>query len=385
MKNLSILGSTGSIGTSALKVVEANPDSYRITALTAGRNIELLREQAVKFNPDLIAVSDESLADALGRSLGKAYGGKILSGTEGLIRAATMDDTSMVISAISGAAGLVPTYEAIKAEKDIALANKETMVVAGAIIMDLAEEYGVRILPVDSEHSAVFQALQGHNRKDLSRIILTASGGPFRNCSMHELESITPEMALKHPNWEMGKKITIDSATLMNKGLEVIEAKWLFDLAPEQIDILVHPESIIHSMVEYMDGSVIAQMGIPDMITPISYALSYPEHIETGLPRLRLQDICNLSFYDPDISKFRCLALAVKALETGGSMPAVLNGANEIAVESFLAKKIDFLMIPEIIEKTMDMHEVRQLSTLENVLEADRWARKTASEKIEGL
>ena len=256
------------------------------------------------------------------------------------------------------------------------------MVMAGSIIMDLAEKKGVSILPVDSEHSAVFQSLQGHNRSDVKRIILTASGGPFREYSLSKLENITPAMALKHPNWEMGRKITIDSATLMNKGLEVIEAKWLFNLDLDQIDVLIHPESIIHSMVEYNDGSVIAQMGIPDMITPISYALSYPKHLKTSLPQLRLESIGKLTFFEPDMVKFRCLKLAINALKTGKSMPAVLNGANEIAVASFLEGKVSFLHIPEIIEKTMDAHNAYPVNTVQSVIEADLWARTKSMEEI---
>ncbi|MFC1840759.1 1-deoxy-D-xylulose-5-phosphate reductoisomerase [Thermodesulfobacteriota bacterium] len=385
MKKLAILGSTGSIGTSTLKVVENFKDRYRVAALTAGNNIELIQRQIEQFNPLVAAVAGEKQAEDLRRHLGEKCNTEILWGMEGFIRASTMDEVDMVVSAMSGAAGLIPTYEAIKARKDIALANKETMVIAGEVIMDLANKYGIAILPIDSEHSAVFQSLQGHKRDDLKRIVLTASGGPFREHSISELESITPAMALNHPNWEMGRKITIDSATLMNKGLEVIEARWLFDLKPDQIDILIHPESIVHSMVEYMDGSVIAQMGIPDMITPISYALSYPEHLETNLPPLRLEEIGKLSFFEPDKSRFKCLALAVSALETGESMPAVLNGANEIAVDSFLKEKISFLRIPEVIEKTMNAHISHPVSDLDNVLEADRWAREKASEEIKKL
>lgn len=383
MKKLAILGSTGSIGTSTLKVVENFRDRYRVTALTAGNNTELIKSQIELFNPLVAAVAGEEQAEDLRRSLGKNNSVEILSGMEGFIRASTMNEVDMVVSAMSGAAGLIPTYEAIKAHKDIALANKETMVIAGKVIMGMAQKYGIAILPIDSEHSAVFQSLQGHKRDDLRRIILTASGGPFREHSISELESITPAMALKHPNWEMGRKITIDSATLMNKGLEVIEARWLFDLKPDQIDILIHPESIVHSMVEYMDGSVIAQMGVPDMITPISYALSYPDHLETDIPPLRLEEIGKLSFFEPDKARFKCLALAIKALETGESMPAVLNGANEIAVDSFLKEEIPFLGIPEVIEKTMNAHDIHSVSELDSVLDADSWARETASKEIE--
>lgn len=384
-KRISILGSTGSIGTSTLKVADANPERYRVIALTAGNNIDLLQKQVEKYSPVAVAVSKKNQADKLKGRLSKDIKTKILFGDEGVSEIASMDEPDIVVSAISGAAGLLPTYKAICAGKDIALANKETMVMAGSIIMDLVEEKGVSILPVDSEHSAVFQSLQGHNREDVNRIILTASGGPFREYSLSQLKNITPAMALKHPNWEMGRKITIDSATLMNKGLEIIEAKWLFKLDLDQIDVIIHPESIIHSMVEYNDGSVIAQMGVPDMITPISYALSYPEHINTGLPRLRLETIGRLSFFEPDIIKFRCLGLAIDALKTGESMPAVLNGANEVAVASFLEGEVSFLHIPDIIEKTMDAHDTFKADTIQGVIEADSWARAKAQEEIKKL
>jgi 1-deoxy-D-xylulose-5-phosphate reductoisomerase len=385
MKRITILGSTGSIGKSTLKVVDANPDRYRVIALTAGNNIELLQEQIQKYSPLAVAVSQQNHAEILRSRVNKDSKTDIFWGEDGVVRIASMDETDIVVSAISGAAGLLPTYEAICAGKDIALANKETMVMAGSIIMDLAEKKGVSILPVDSEHSAVFQSLQGHNRADLNRIILTASGGPFREYSLSRLETITPAMALKHPNWEMGRKITIDSATLMNKGLEIIEAKWLFKLERDQIDVLVHPESIIHSMVEYNDGSVIAQMGVPDMMTPISYAMSYPEHLKTNLPRLRLEHIGKLTFFEPDTKKFRCLELAVKALKVGKSMPAVLNGANEIVVASFLENEISFIQLPEIIEETMAKHDPYTVDSIQGVIEADTWARIKAREEIDKI
>ena len=382
MKKITILGSTGSIGTSTLKVIEANPDRYKVVGLSAGNNIDLLFKQIGEYAPLAVAVSQQNQAEILKNRLIGNKKTRIYWGEEGFRKIAVMDEADLVISAISGAAGLVPTYEAICAGKDIALANKETMVMAGSMIMDLAEEKGASIFPVDSEHSAVFQSLQGHNRQDLKRIILTASGGPFREYSMAQLKNITPAMALKHPNWEMGRKITIDSATLMNKGLEIIEAKWLFNLERKQIDVIIHPESIIHSMVEYNDGSVIAQMGVPDMITPISYALSYPEHIKTNLPRLRLEDIGSLHFFEPDRNKFRCLELALDALDEGKSMPAVLNGANEMVVEAFLESKIPFLKIPEIIEKTMSAHRVYSVDSIQSVIEADLWARSKTGEEI---
>jgi 1-deoxy-D-xylulose-5-phosphate reductoisomerase len=378
MKKIAILGSTGSIGSNALKVIESNPEEYKVLALTAGRNIELLMEQIFRFQPMAVAVAEERLADILRDRLRGRSKTEVLAGVEGFIKLAALEEVEIVISAISGAAGLIPTYAAIEAGKDIALANKETMVMAGPVIMGRAKDRDVTILPIDSEHSAIFQALQGHHREDLKRIILTASGGPFREVALEKLETTTPEEALKHPNWDMGKKITIDSATLMNKGLEVIEAKWLFNLDIDQIDILIHPESIVHSMVEYRDGSIIAQMGIPDMITPISYALSYPRRLTTNLPSLRLEEIGTLTFRRPDMERSKCLALAIKAAEIGESMPAVLNGANEIAVESFLQGRLGFLQIPILIEKTMDIHEPFSIHNIDRVLEADRWARKTA-------
>jgi len=325
-----------------------------------------------------VAVLEEDLADSLRRRLKDSLATEVLSGTDGFTHLATLEEVDTVISAMSGAAGLVPTYEAIKAGKHVALANKETMVMAGPLILSEAKKQGVSILPIDSEHSAILQSLQGHSREDLRRVILTASGGPFKDLSLEELKTVTANQALKHPTWNMGQKITIDSATMMNKGLEAIEAKWFFDLEMDQISIVIHPQSIIHSMVEYKDGSIIAQLGIPDMITPISYALSYPRHIETHLSPLQLEEIGILSFEKPDKKRFRCLDLAFKAAEAGDSMPAVLNAANEIAVDSFLRGKIGFLQIPELIEKTMEAHGTFSMERIERALDADSWARKTA-------
>jgi 1-deoxy-D-xylulose-5-phosphate reductoisomerase len=385
MKKITILGSTGSIGSSALKIIESNPEEYKVLALTAGRNIGLLMKQIIQFQPIAVAVSEGSLADILRDRLRGYSKTEVLAGVEGFVQLAALEEVDTVISAMSGSAGLIPTYAAIEAGKDIALANKETMVMAGHVIMRHAKDRDVTILPIDSEHSAIFQALQGHQREDLKRIILTASGGPFREVPREKLERTTPEEALRHPNWDMGKKVTIDSATLMNKGLEAIEAKWLFDLNTDQIDIVIHPESIIHSMVEYRDGSIIAQMGIPDMITPISYALSYPRHMETNLPSLRLEEIGALTFQKPDMERFKCLALAIEASEIGESMPAVLNGANEVAVESFLQGKIGFLQIPILIERTMEIHETFSIYNIEGVIEADRWAKETAEKVLLNL
>ncbi|HIJ20264.1 MAG TPA: 1-deoxy-D-xylulose-5-phosphate reductoisomerase, partial [Deltaproteobacteria bacterium] len=305
MKNIIILGSTGSIGVSALKVIKQHPEKYRVAALSAARNIGLLLRQIKEFKPVAVSVLDESLAERLKTKLGKGPAPDIFFGKNGYKQIATMEGTDTVISAMTGAAGLIPTFEAIQSGKNIALANKETMVMAGGLVMDEAKKRGVSILPVDSEHSAILQSLQGHPREDLKRIILTASGGPFRNLSLDEMRKMTAAQALNHPNWDMGPKITIDSATLMNKGLEIIEAKWLFDLPLEKIGVLVHPQSIIHSMAEYIDGSIIAQLGVPDMTIPISYALSYPHHLRNHLSPLDLLTAGDLQFQKPDLSRFR--------------------------------------------------------------------------------
>ena len=382
MRKVTVLGSTGSIGVSTLKVIESNPEEYKVFGLAAGRNIDLFTEQIERFRPAVVAISDEELANTLRDRLKMNPCPEIYFGPEGLIDLASLDEADIVLSAITGAAGLAPTHGAIQAGKDVALANKETMVMAGPIIMDLSKKKGVSILPVDSEHSAIQQSMQGHAREDLKRIILTASGGPFKDLPIEEMEFLTPAAALKHPNWDMGRKITIDSSTLMNKGLEIIEAKWLFDLRTDQIGVVIHPESIIHSMVEYMDGSIIAQLGVPDMATPISYALSYPRHLKTDLPPLEIETIGTLNFSKPDMKKFRCLALALDAIEVDGSMPAVLNGANEIAVEAFLNEEIGFLQIPVLIERVMQAHDPVPVEDIEAVMEADRWARETAKKEL---
>jgi len=379
MKRIAILGSTGSIGCSSLKVIEAHPEAYQVAALAAGKNIDLLAEQIRKFRPQVVAVLGDEEAESLKERLGNAQEPRIVSGREGFIHLATLEEVDTVISAITGAAGLVPTYAAIRAGKNIALANKETMVMAGPLVIKEAKRKGVALLPVDSEHSAILQCLQGHPRDDVRRVILTASGGPFRDFSYEEMEKVTPAQALKHPNWNMGPKITVDSATLMNKGLELIEAKWLFELDIRQIHILIHPQSVVHSMVEYRDGSIIAQLGIPDMITPISYALSYPRHVDTRLPALDLEQVGTLRFMKPDTGKFRCLELALSAAQIGESMPAVLNGANEVAVELFLQGRIGFLQIPSLIEKTMKAHTPFVIDSIEKVMETDAWARQWAA------
>ncbi len=380
MKRIAILGSTGSIGCSSLKVIEAHPEAYQVTALAAGKNIDLLAEQIRKFRPLEVAVLGDQEAESLKERLGGGQKTRIVSGREGFIHLATLEEVDTVISAITGAAGLVPTYAAIRAGKNIALANKETMVMAGPLVMEEAKRRGVAVLPVDSEHSAILQCLQGHARDDVRRVILTASGGPFKDFSHEEMEKVTPEQALKHPNWNMGPKITVDSATLMNKGLELIEAKWLFELDIHQIHILIHPQSVVHSMVEYRDGSIIAQLGIPDMVTPISYALSYPRHVDTPLRPLDLEEVGTLRFMKADTRKFRCLELALRAAEIGDSMPAVLNGANEVAVDLFLKGRIGFLQIPSLIERTMDAHRPFVIDRIEKVMEADAWARERAAD-----
>jgi 1-deoxy-D-xylulose-5-phosphate reductoisomerase len=378
MKRIAILGSTGSIGSNNLKVIDAYPERYRVVALGAGRNLDLLERQVERFRPRSVAVLENDLAEQLRKRLNKVSGTEVFSTTEGFVRLSQMEEVDTVISAISGSAGLIPTFAAIQAGKNVALANKEVIVMAGPLIMAEARKRGVSIIPIDSEHSAILQSLQGHRREDVRRVILTASGGPLRELSYEQMKYVTPAQALKHPNWNMGRKITIDSATLMNKGLETIEAKWLFDLRVDQISIVIHPQSIIHSMVEYKDGSVIAQLGIPDMLTPISYALSYPQHLETFLPPLRLEEIGTLSFSEPDFKNFRCLHLARVAVERGDSMPAVLNGANEVAVDLFLRGQIGFLEIPELIEKTMKAHKPFVIDSIEIVQRADAWARQTA-------
>ena len=377
MKNIVILGSTGSIGVSALDVLAAYANRFVVCALTAATKDEAFAEQIATFRPHVAAMADEGAAGRL-RDRPNLGDTAIYSGVEGLVHAATLDQADLVISAIVGAAGLVPTLAAIQAGKHVALANKEPMVMAGQLMQHEARAQGVMIFPVDSEHSALFQSMQGHRKEDIRRLVLTCSGGPFRTCTREEMRHKTKAEALNHPNWDMGSKITIDSATLMNKGLEVIEAHWLFDIPASNIDVIIHPQSIIHSMVEYNDGSIIAQMGIPDMKIPIAYALSYPEHIPLDLPRCDLLKEGPLSFEAPDTEKFPCLGFAYRALQVGGTMPAVLNAANEVAVQGFLDNKIGFLDIERVIERTMDAHSIVILEALGDALSADRWAREQA-------
>jgi 1-deoxy-D-xylulose-5-phosphate reductoisomerase len=384
MKNLVILGATGSIGVSTLEIVEAHPDRFRVVAMTAGKNLELFVRQIRKFAPRVAVVALAADVPRL-KEMCSGLDVEILGGVEGLITAATLAEAEMVVAAIVGAAGLVPTAAAIRAGKDVALANKETLVTAGHLFMDLVREHGVRLYPVDSEHSAVFQSIEGHRSGDIEKIILTASGGPFLGTPVEQLSRVTVRDALNHPNWSMGRKITIDSATMMNKGLEVIEARWLFDVPVERIDVNIHPQSIIHSMVEYIDGCVIAQLGTPDMKAPIAYALSYPERVSTGVKPLDLTQLSGLTFFRPDNEKFRCLGLAYRAINAGESMPAVMNAANEIAVEAFLEGRISFVQIADTIERTMNAHSACDLSSIEEVLKADLWGRETAREICRGL
>ena len=377
MKKIAILGSTGSIGTQTLEVVRENKD-IEVLGLAAGNNIKLLEEQIREFKPRLAAVWKEEKAKELRESI-KDLNVKVVSGMEGLIELAVLEDTEILVTAIVGMIGIRPTIEAIKAGKDIALANKETLVTAGHIIMPLAKEYDVAILPVDSEHSAIFQSLQGNQRGALHKILLTASGGPFRGRKRDELVHIQVEDALKHPNWEMGRKITIDSSTLVNKGLEVIEAKWLFDVDINQIEVVVHPQSIIHSMVEYVDGAIIAELGTPDMKLPIQYALYYPERRFLPGERVDFATLSQLTFEKPDMETFYGLRLAFEAGRTGGSLPTVFNAANELAVSKFLDRKIGYLQIPEIIEICMNSHKNILNPTVEEILQTEQ----TVYEQIE--
>jgi 1-deoxy-D-xylulose-5-phosphate reductoisomerase len=385
MKNLSLLGSTGSIGCNVLNIVRQFPGRYRIVGLAAGNNIDLLREQIEAFQPLLVSVADRKKAEELAAMRPAGFKGRILHGQDGAVEVATLPEAHMTVSAIVGAAGLAPTMAAIQTGKDIALANKETLVMAGELVMKEAARCGINLLPVDSEHNAIFQALCAGRRKDVSKILLTASGGPLRNYSERQLWQVTPEQALAHPNWQMGKKISIDSATLMNKGLELIEAKWLFDIEVEKIEILIHPQSIVHSMVEFMDGSTIAQMGIPDMRIPIAYALAWPERLRTDLPPLNLAKIGDLQFLRPDFDKFPALRLAYQVCRQGGTLPAAFNAANEVAVEAFLEGKIRFPEITLVVAETVNRIEKRPVTNLAAVLEADLAARLQAESVVEAF
>ena len=385
MKRIAILGSTGSIGRSALQVIEQFPNHFQVVALAAGKNIELLAEQIQRFRPKVAAVLNQELANRLADLLPPDTMVEVLAGSTGYQETASCAEADMVLSSMVGAAGLIPTLTAIRAGKDVALANKETLVMAGALVMEEAQKYKVRLLPVDSEHNAIFQALEGHRREDLKRILLTASGGPFLKLPKEQLESVTPAQALAHPNWEMGAKITVDSATMMNKGLEVIEAKWLFEVQVEKIDVHIHPQSIVHSMVEYIDGSVLAQLGMPDMRVPIAYALAHPKRLKLDLPTLDLFSVQTLTFQKPDLSRYPSLGLASNACKAGGTMPAVLNASNEAAVQAFLDKRIPFMGIPRLVDKVMEEHEIAPATELQAILAADTWARKRTEELIDSM
>lgn len=373
MRKVAILGSTGSIGTQTLDVIRQNKD-LQLVAISAGSNIALLEEQIREFHPKLVAVWNKEKADKLKIAIEDVIPVcKVVWGMEGLLEVATIEDSDILITAVVGMIGIRPTIAAIQAGKDIGLANKETLVTAGHIIMPLAKERNVAILPVDSEHSAIFQCLNGEKGNRIHKILLTASGGPFRGMSREELKFVTLDMALKHPNWSMGRKITIDSATMVNKGLEVIEAKWLFDVEPEQIEVVIQPQSIIHSMVEFEDGAVMAQLGTPDMRLPIQYALYYPRRVYLDGKRLDFSKLSEITFQKPDMDTFYGLKYAYEAIKTGGSMPTVLNAANELAVAKFLNKKIKFLEIYEIIQVCMDSHTLIKNPTVEDILETEQW------------
>ncbi len=381
MKNIAILGSTGSIGTQTLDIVRKN-DDLKVVSLSANSNVKLLEEQIREFKPQIVCVYDEKCANQL-KTMVSDMDVKIVAGMDGLIETATIEEAEVVVTAVVGMIGIRPTIAAIKAGKDIALANKETLVTAGHIIIPLAKEYNVNIYPVDSEHSAIFQCLHGEKRSQVEKIILTASGGPFRGKTIEQLKDVTVEDALKHPNWAMGKKITIDSSTMVNKGLEVIEAKWLFDVDFDHIQVLIQPQSLIHSMVEFKDGSVMAQLGTPDMRLPIQYALYYPERKFLDGKRVDFYEISSITFEKPDMENFRALKLAFDAGRMGGSMPVVFNAANEQAVSMFLDRKINYLDIVEIIEYAMENHKHIDNPKLDEILESEYWTYECIKSKWE--
>lgn len=376
MKKIGILGSTGSIGTQALDIIKMNQDRFRVTALTCGKRVDLLESQILKFHPDIVCVEQEADALRLKRQFPKT---EVLWGKEGLKQTAAQADCEMILNALVGMRGLEPTLKAIDAGRDVALANKETLVAGGAIVKRAVEERGVRLIPVDSEHSAIFQALQGNEGQKIRRILLTASGGPFRGYTLDRLERVTVEQALRHPNWSMGSKITIDSATMMNKGLEVIEARWLFDVEPDIINVVVQRESIIHSMVEFADGSIMAQLGMPDMRVPISYAFAYPDRLVNHFEGVNFFQLGQLHFESVDLQVFRCLGMAYEALKLGGSYPVVLNAANEVLVQQFLEGKISFIAIQNTIEKVLEQHMPRYDMDLYDILEIDSEIRERLS------
>lgn len=381
--SISVLGSTGSIGTQALQV--AKNLGISVAAISANKNITLLEEQARIFNPKLVAVYDEDAAEVLRERL-RDLSIRVVSGMDGLCEVACIDEADLVLNSVVGQVGFLPTLKAIQCKKDIALANKETLVVAGELIISEVKKNGVKLLPVDSEHSAIFQCLEGcKDRSALSKLILTASGGPFFCKTVDELKHVTVQQALDHPNWNMGAKITIDSATMMNKGLEIIEAAWLFDMDEKDIDVVVHKESIVHSMIEYVDGSVISQMGVPDMRVSIQYAFTYPDRVESEVERLSLSKIQQLSFYEPDYKTFRCMTLCKEAFKAGGTAPAIANAANEEAVKLFLNGEISFLDIPDLIEKALEKIESKKINSLEDIILADKQSRKFVRGDVNGI
>jgi 1-deoxy-D-xylulose-5-phosphate reductoisomerase len=385
MRKLTILGSTGSIGCNTLEIVKMHPEVFTVKALTGGKNAELLAQQVDTFHPEVAAVLDEEDAVDLEKRISQHRDVKIVYGETGYIDAVSLESVDLVVSAMVGAAGLIPTVAAIDNGKHVALANKETLVMAGEIVMQRALKNHVKILPIDSEHSAIFQCLAGHHIKDLDKLFLTAPGGPFLNKPAGEFRTITPEDALNHPVWSMGKKISIDSATLMNKGLEVIEATHLFGISSNDINILIHPQSIVHSMVSFNDGSILAQLSVPDMKVAIAYAIAYPDRLPIRQPLPDFAAIGSLTFENPDTAKFPCLSLAHKACQEGGTFPAILNAANEIAVNAFLSHHIAFNHIPEVIDAVMKQHSSVSRPLLSDILNADRWARETAQEKVNKL
>ncbi|OFX13861.1 MAG: 1-deoxy-D-xylulose-5-phosphate reductoisomerase [Armatimonadetes bacterium RBG_16_58_9] len=377
--SICVLGSTGSIGTQVLDVARRlGPDVVRVVGLSAHNNVALLAGQALEFQPEAVAIGDESLRKHLESAL-ESNGTRVLSGPGGMNELAVLDEADRIVISVAGTPGLSPTLRAIESGKDVALASKEVLVAAGHLVMGAARRNGVSVLPIDSEHSAIFQCLNGEKREQIEKIFLTASGGAFRDVSRQELASVTAEQALAHPTWRMGKKVTVDSATLMNKGLEIIEAKWLFGVDADDIEVVIHPQSIVHSMVRFVDGSIIAQMGMPDMRLPIQHALLYPERVDTDLPRLDMLDCPPLTFAKPDLDKFECLRLAMQAARTGGTLSVVMNAANEVAVDLFLKGAIGFLDIPRIVEETMAGHTATPTPSLEEIYESDAEARRTAS------
>ena len=388
MKHLAILGSTGSIGQNALSVVETHADEFVVAGLAANTSVNRIEQQARQFHPRLVAVRDETAANQLRKRLTDVKTVEVLSGSEGVSAVATMSEVDLVLEAMGGSAGLLPTLEAIRSGKDLAFVNKEVLVMCGSLIIEAAKEYGVRLLPVDSEISAIFQCLSDVNgddgrRTEIHRLILTGSGGPFRETPLEQLDSVTPQQALNHPNWKMGEKVTIDSATMMNKGFEVIESKWFFDVKLSQIEVVIHPESIIHSMVEFVDGSLLAQLGASDMRLPIQYALTYPCRFPSSVPRLDLSRISALHMEPVDSEKFPCLELAYSAAKVGGTLPTVLSSADEVIVQAFLNRQIGFMDIPNYLEEVMTRHDITFQPTLDDILAADGWARSVAHELIE--